>query len=216
MSTRTAIATAGLLLLGACWRIGEPTEGPALVTWAAYPETVVVGELFSFEFAGPVAPDACGRLDTAIIELRDTVIHLSARRSVYETMCSGSPVSFYEARPLRVESPGRYPVRTAEGRALGGIVAVDSGAFSPMRALGEGTVAQVGGCVLFGPGWLRNQRPFALRGASPDLGSVEGTDRLVRVRGTLRGFTLCGSYGSRPVIEVDEMAISDLSAEEYY
>lgn len=205
-----------LALAGACWRIGEPAESAAVVTWAAYPETVVVGELFSFEFAGPVSPDACGRLDTAIVRVTEGEIHLSARRSVYETLCSDSPVSFYEARPLRLDRAGAYAVTTGDGLYLGSITAVDSGSFAPMRATGEGTVREAGGCLLFGPGWVGNQRPFALRGAPGDVRAENDSGRRVHVVGTLGGFTLCGVFGSRPVIEVDTAWVTERSAGDYY
>jgi hypothetical protein len=205
-----------VVLSAACWRIGEPTASAAVVTWAAYPDTVVVGELFSFEFAGPVSPDACGRLDTAVVRVEGTEIRLSARRSVFETMCSDSPVSFYEARALSLDRPGTYRVRTEDGRRLGTITAVDSGRFSPMRASGEGTVREAGGCLLFGPGWVGNQRPFALRGAPADVGEQSDTGRRVRVTGSLGGYTLCGAFGSRPVITVETARVMDLSTDDYY
>lgn len=214
-------AAAGLLAvtlaLGACWRIGEPTESAALVTWAAYPDTVVVGAVFSFEFAGPVTPNTCGRLDTAIVTVGDSTIDLSARRSVYDTACSRDLVSFYEARPLRIERSGAYQVRTAGGRGLGRLVAVDSGSFSRMRTQGEGTVREVGGCWLFGPGWLGNQRPFALRGAPPGvLEEAEERDRILHVEGSLAGFALCGAFGSRPSVRVDTAWVEDRGVEDYY
>lgn len=212
LSTWPALAFA----VTACWRIGEPTESAAIVAWAAYPDTVVVGELFSFEFAGPVAPDACGRLDTAIVELEASAIRLSARRSVYEALCSDSPVSFYEARPLRIGRPGVYRVVTAEGRELGTLVAVTRGSFARMRAVGEGTLMEAGGCLLFGPGWVGNQRPFVLRGAPRGLAAAAGSGQRVELRGTLAGFTLCGSFGSRPVIVVDTAWTTDRSADDYY
>ena len=80
------IALIVALLSTACWRIGEPTESAAVITWAAFPDTVVVGQTFSFEFAGPVSPDACGRLDTAVVRLEGPEIRLSGRRSVYDSM----------------------------------------------------------------------------------------------------------------------------------
>jgi len=211
---RTALVA--VILGAACWRIGEPTQSAALVTWVAYPDTVVVGEVFSFELAGPVSPNACGRLDTAIVEVQDSGIVLSGRRSVYDTMCSDSPVSFYEARPLRLEHAGRYTVATVEGTPLGTLVAVDSGRFSRMRAVGEGTVRQAGGCLLFGPGWMGNQRPFALRDAPDDLREQDDTGRRVRIAGSITGYTLCGSFGSRPVITVDSVTVSDLTERDYY
>lgn len=199
-----------------CWRIGEPTESSAQVTWAAYPDTVVTGSVFSFEFAGPVSPDACGRLDTVIVAFGDSTLVLSARRSVYDTMCANGPVSFYEARPVRLPGSGTWSIRTAEGRDLGAIVAIDSGSFSPMRAIGEGTLHSAGGCLLFGPGWIGNQRPFALRGAPEGLERQAGTDRRIFVDGRLEGFTLCGVFGSRPVIRVSRATVTDSTGAQYY
>jgi len=203
------------LLSAACWRIGEPTESAAVIAWAAFPDTVVAGQPFSFEFAGPVSPDACGRLDTAIVQLDGPDIRLSGKRSVYDTMCSDSPVAFYEARPLQIEGSGRYRV-SADGLALGEIVAIDSGRFSSMRARGEGTVAEAGGCLLFGPGWVGNQRPFVLRGAPDEVRAEVDTGRRVHVEGTLAGFGLCGAFGSRPVIAVDTAWVTDRRIEDYY
>ncbi|MDT8435435.1 MAG: hypothetical protein RRA92_01645 [Gemmatimonadota bacterium] len=205
-----------LWMLGACWRIGEPVESTALVTWAAYPDTVLAGQVFPFEVAGPVSPDACGRLDTVTVELRDGELLLGARRSVYDTMCADSPVAFYEARALTLAAAGTWRVRTREGRDLGTIVAVDSGAFSPMRTVGEGTLRAAGGCLLFGPGWVGNQRPFALRGAGPDIEALAGTDRRAWIAGELAGFTTCGAFGSRPVIRVEEARPFEATAADYY
>lgn len=203
------------ILSTACWRIGEPTESAAVISWAAFPDTVVVGQQFSFEFAGPVSPDACGRLDTAVVHMEASAIRLSGSRSVYDTMCADSPVAFYEARPLQVETAGRYRV-SAGGLDFGEIVAVDSGRFSPMKARGEGTVAEAGGCLLFGPGWVGNQRPFVLRGAPPEVRSQVDTGRRVHVVGVLAGFSLCGAFGSRPVIAVDTAWVTDRQIEDYY
>jgi len=203
------------LLTAACWRIGEPTESAAVVSWAAFPDTVVVGQTFSFEFAGPVSPNACGRLDTALVSVEDGAIRLSGRRSVYDTMCSDSPVAFYEARPLEIEAPGRYRV-FADGRELGRIVAVDSGRFTPMKARGEGTVTEAGGCLLFGPGWVGNQRPFVLHGAPEAIRSESDTGRRVHVSGVLAGFSMCGSFGSRPTIVVDTAWVTEQRVEDYY
>lgn len=211
-----AVVLAAAVLASGCWRTGEPTPGDALVTWAAYPDTVVAGELFSLEFAGPVAPNQCARLDTAVIEVGDSVVTLSARRSTFETMCADQAVSFYEARPLRVEAPGRYRVLTADGLELGELVVVDSGRFSPVRASGYGTVRSAGGCWVFGPGWAANQRPFALRDAPPELRAEAGTRRVVYVRGRLRGFQACGWYGSRPAIAVDSVAVTERTTADYY
>lgn len=204
------------MTLSACWRIGEPTEHPALITWAAYPDTVVAGSVFSFEFAGPVSPDACGRLDTVFVQVGDSTVILSGRRSVYDTMCSDTRVSFYEARALEIPNAGVWKVRTVEGRDLGSFVAVDSGSFSPMRATGEGTLQSAGGCLLFGPGWIGNQRPFVLRGDTAGLARLAGSDRRVKLDGHLAGFTLCGAWGSRPVIRVDSASVSDSTGLQYY
>lgn len=213
-------AVTGLLTavtaLAACLQIGEPTPGAAYVTWATYPDTVLVDETFSFEFAGPVAPTACGRLDTAVVALTDSSIELSARRSTFRTLCAKQRVSFYEARPLQIPRAGRYPVRTAEGRRLGSLVAVDTGSFAPMRAVGLGTVETAGGCWLFGPGWMGNQRPFALQRAPPEVTAQAGTDRVVHVEGRLVGFTLCSWYGSRPTIRVDTAWATERFGKDYY
>ena len=207
----------GLLLLAAasgCWRIGEPTSSDALVSWAAFPDTVVAEEVFSLEFAGPITPDACGRLDTATVSVTDSTVFLAARRVTYDTACPETPISFYEARPLRLAA-GTYVVLGAR-RSFGRIVAVDSGRFSRMRVSGEGTVRARGGCTLFGPGRLGNQRPFALIGETQDVAAALDTDRVVWIRGTLSGFSLCGSFGSRPSIRVVEGMIRDGTSEDYY
>jgi len=203
------------LLTAACWRIGEPTESAAVISWAAFPDTVVVGRTFSFEFAGPVSTNACGRLDTAIVRVEVGAIRLSGRRSVYDTMCSDSPVAFYEARPMELEAAGRYRVFAAD-RELGEIVAVDSGRFAPMRARGEGTITEAGGCLLFGPGWVGNQRPFVLRGAPESVRAETDTGRRVHVTGVLSGFSLCGAFGSRPTIVVDTAWVTERRVDDYY
>jgi hypothetical protein len=207
-----------LALAAGCWRIGEPTTGDAVVAWAAFPDTVAAGEKFPLEFAGPIASNACGRLDTAIALVIDTTIELSARRTTYRTMCSDLPISFYEVRSMELPA-GSYAIRTAEGR-LGRIVAVEGGQFTPMRAAGTGTIRGIGGCVLFGPGQLGgNQRPFSLTGRAVTeaaLAPALGTRRLVHVRGTLSGFTLCGSFGSRPAILVSEIRVLDRTVRDYY
>jgi hypothetical protein len=69
---------------------------------------------------------------------------------------------------------------------------------------------------LFGPGRLGNQRPFALHAAPDEIRSVAGSDRLVRVRGTLSGFTLCGGFGSRPAIRVVEARVLEQTIDDYY
>ncbi len=208
----------GLLLLAAasgCWQIGDPTSSDALVSWVAFPDTVVAGELFSLEFAGPITPNACGRLDTATVSVTDSTVFLAARRVTYDTACPDTPISFYEARPLRLAA-GTYVVLGAQ-RTFGRIVAVDSGRFSRMRVFGEGTVRARGGCTLFGPGrLLGNQRPFALVGDVQEVAAALDTDRVVWIRGTLSGFSLCGSFGSRPTIRVVEMTIRDGTSEDYY
>ena len=214
----TAAILFSLVTAGAvgCWRIGEPTADEAVVTWAAYPETVVVAQSFSLEFAGPVSPTTCGRLDTAVVSLTEGEIVLSAERSVYDASCAGERVSFYHARPFSLERAGEYRLRTRGQLELGSIVAVDSGAFSAMMAVGEGTIRSVGGCWLFGPGWAANQRPFALREAPAHVTAEAGTDRIVHVRGSFAGFTMCGRWGSRPSIRVDTAWVTDRRGRDYY
>lgn len=208
-----------LLALGAvgCLDPGEPTPGPARVTWAAFPDTVVAGEVFSFELAGPVSVNSCGRLDTATVVLGDSTIGLSARRSVFlDAMCSDDRISFYQVRAVTVGEPGSYRVHAEDGRELGTLVAVDTGAFSAMGTRGWGTLRAGGGCLFLGPGWAANQRPFALRGATDELRRVAGTDTLVWVEGKLVGFSLCGGYGSRPAIRVDRARVTDSVASDWY
>jgi hypothetical protein len=217
--TRPDVAT-GLVLAAVtatgCWRIGEPTPDEAVVSWAAYPDTVVVGESFPFELAGPVSPTTCGRLDTAVVAVSEGEIVLSAERSVFDASCSRERVSFYHARSFTIEQPGAYRVRTRRGLDLGNLVAVDSGRFSPMVAVGEGTLRSVGGCWLFGPGWAANQRPFALRNVPDEVAAEAGTDRIVFVRGEFAGFTLCGRWGSRPSIRVDTAWVTTRRGRDYY
>ena len=213
----TAGCVAALLAATGCLDIGEPVPGPARVAWAAYPDTVVVGELFSFEFAGPVSRNSCGRLDTARVVVGDSVVRLSAERSLFpEAMCSDDRISFYEVRPMSFDRPGTYRVVTEDGRPLDSLVAVDTGTFSAMGTRGWGTLHAGGGCLFFGPGWTENQRPFALRGAPEELRRVAGTDRLVRVEGTLAGFALCGGFGSRPAIRVRTARVTDSTAASWY
>ena len=204
-----------VLLAAGCWRIGDATPGEALVTWAAYPETVQVGAPFSFEFGGPVSEDQCGRLDTATLAVTDSSIDLAARRSTFRAMCAPQHVSFYEARPLTLETPGRYRIRTSTGIDLGTLVATDTGTFSSIRTWGEGTIREAANCWLFGPGWIGSQRVFALDGLSPELREV-GTDRVVHVRGRLRAFVDCGNWGSRPRIRVDTAWATDKRVGDLY
>ncbi len=216
-TTRFACGLGLLLALAGCWRIGEPTTSDAVVTWAAFPDTVAAGETFPLEFAGPITPNACGRLDTAIVAVTDSSLELSARRVTYETMCADNPISFYEVRALELPA-GDYVVR-ADGLELGRIVSREDGPFSPMLAVGTGTLERADGCLVFGPGQFGNQRPFALRGPATTDGSLEaaiGSRRLAHVRGTLSGFTLCGSFGSRPAIRVSEATVLDRTADDYY
>lgn len=184
------------------------------MAWAAYPDTVLAGESFPLEFAGPVAPDACGRLDTAVVAVTDSSIVLSARRSTYDTMCPDTPVGFYEVRSMRLQV-GAYDVR-AGSRSLGRIVALDSGSFSSMFSTGRGTVREAGGCLVFGPGRLGNQRPFVLLGAPAALEAWTDTDRLVQVSGRFWGFRTCGNFGSRPAIRVDSARVLTETADSYY
>jgi len=207
----------GLLLLviaAGCWRIGEPTSSEALVSWAAFPDTVIAGEVFSLEFAGPITPNSCGRLDTATVAVTDSTVFLRASRVTYDTSCPRTPVSFYQARAMQLDQ-GTYSV-VGERQTFGQIVALDSGSFSRMHVSGEGTVRASGGCTLFGPGRLGNQRPFALVGNTGLITGSLDADRVVWIRGTLSGFALCGSFGSRPAIRVEETAIRDGSSEDYY
>jgi hypothetical protein len=207
----------GCGLLAAGCGEGTPTKGPARVTWVAYPETVVVGKTFPFEIAGPVGPTTCARLDTSAVAVSDSGIVVSARRSVYHSfLCSHTRVSFYVPRPLSVARPGRYPVLAADGRRLGVLVALDSGAFSPERTVGEGTVRHGGGCLLFGPGWASNQRPFSLHGVPARIVALAGTDSVVRVVGDLAGFDQCGGLGSRPVIAADSASVTGRLARDWY
>lgn len=211
------LLAAAVAASSACWRIGEPTPDDAVVAWAAYPDTVVAGRTFSFEFAGPVSRNSCARLDTATVAVEDSAVVVNARRGVFDAMCPDDRVSYYRAGALRLPEPGRYPVRSATGRDLGAITAVDSGDFSGMKTVGWGTLRQGGGgCVFFGPGWANNQRPFHLQGLSEEAREAVGTDRVVWVRGRLYGWTLCGAYGSRPRIIVDSLRVTEHRAETYY
>lgn len=211
------LAALPALLASACLVPGEPVADDAHVAWAAYPDTVVAGATFSFELAGPVARNTCGRLDTARVEVGDSTITLWARREVYpEAWCSDERVSFYEVRSMEMARPGRYTVRTADGRPLGTMMVRDSGTFSRVRTRGEGTLRSGGGCLFFGPGWGSNQRPFALRGAPPRLEALAGTDTVVRVEGVLLGFSLCGGFGSRPSIRVDTAWATGRTGDDWY
>lgn len=211
---RRAAVVAAVVAAG-CWRLGEPTGSPLLVTWVAYPETVLAGEIFSFEYAGPVSPDACARPDTSWVRVGDGSVTLGGERSRFETLCADERVSFYEARPLSMPAAGRYRVRSGD-RSFGEMVVLDSGTFSGMSAVGEGTVREAGGCLMFGPGWASNQRPFVLSGAGPGIHAVAGTDSVIWVRGRLLGFTLCGQFGSRPRIVVDSARVTEGTGADWY
>ncbi len=216
-SPAVLLLAAAVAASSACWRVGEPTPDDAVVAWAAYPDTVVAGETFSFEFAGPVSRNSCARLDTATVSLEDSAVVVGARRGVFDTMCPGDRVSFYRAGALSVPEPGRYVVRSASGRDLGAITALDSGDFAAMKVVGWGTLQQGGGgCAFFGPGWANNQRPFALEGISDEARQVIGRDRVVWLRGRLYGWTLCGAFGSRPRINVDSIRVTEHRGETYY
>lgn len=204
-----------LVVAGGCWRLGEPTASPSEITWVAYPDTVQVGKVFSFEYAGPVSRDACARLDTSHATVTDSTVEIAGARSRFQTLCSDDRVSFYEAEALTIPRPGRYPVR-ASGREFGTLVAVEDGEFSSLRARGWGTLRQAGGCLFFGPGWSGNQRPFVLRGATERVGRVAETDTVVWVRGRISGFSQCGPYGSRPRIVVDSARVTDRTGADYY
>jgi len=212
----TGLLVGAVLLAGGCWRIGEPTESEALVTWVAYPETVQVASTFSFEFGGPITPTACGRFDTAVLAVTDSAIVLTAQRSTYDALCANQHISFYEAHPLQIARAGSYRIETSSGRDLGTLVATDSGPFSGITTRGEGTVRDVESCLLFGPGWIGGQRIFALSGAPEAVWDVEGSDRIVYVKGRLRGFSACGSWGSRPRIAVDTAWVTGLRTGDLY
>lgn len=200
-----------------CLDPGEPTASEARIAWVAYPETVRTGETFSFEAAGPISRNSCGRLDTATVTVTDSGVAVAARREVFrEAMCSGDRRSWYQVRALRIERPGRYPILTADGQRLGTLVAVDSGRFSAMAARGLGTLRAGGGCLFFGPGWAANQRPFALRGLPEDVARLAGTDTLVHVVGRLVGYSLCGGFGSRPSIRVDSIRPTGRTGASWY
>lgn len=212
-----ALVVAAAVASAGCWRIGEPTSEAAAVAWAAYPDTVVTGETFSFEFGGPVSRNSCARLDTAAVTVAESTVVVEARRAVFDTWCADDRVSYYQAGPLRLPEPGRYAVRSATGRDLGVVTAVDSGEFSRMRTVGWGTLRRGGGgCVFFGPGWANNQRPFHLAEIPDRLREEAGTDRVVWVSGRLYGWTLCGAYGSRPRIVVDSARVTEHVARSYY
>ncbi len=131
-------------------------------------------------------------------------------------MCSEERRSFYEVHPLRMERPGRRAVRTDAGLELGVLVAVDTGAFSGVRTIGEGTLRAAGGCVLFSPGWSADQRLFALGRLPDDLDRAAGTDQVVRVEGTLLGYSLCGPFGSVPTVQVRSARVTGRTGEDYY
>lgn len=204
-------------LLAGCLDPGEPTPDEARVTWAAYPETVRAGELFSLEAAGPLSADACARFDTLVLGISDSSVTLSARRQVYtEAWCTDDRLSFYEVRAVRVPGAGRYPVQAAGGSELGILVARDSAGFSRMRAIGEGTVRHAGPCLFFGPGWAHNQRPFPLRDPPDRLRRVADTDTVVWLAGRLTGYVQCGGYGSRPAIRVDTVRVTDRTGDDWF
>lgn len=217
---RPAASVLGLTILAcivsACWRTGDPTPSEARITWVGYPDSVRVGAVFSFEFAGPISETACGRLDTATVAVSEGEILLDARRSTFSAVCANQRISFYEAHPLTLTAAGEYTVRTADGRDMGTIVATDSGPFSLIRTRGEGTVREIAGCWLFGPGWVGGQRLFALSGLPYAVREVAGSDRIVHVQGTLRGFASCGSWGSRPRIRVDTAWVTELRTSDWY
>lgn len=206
-----AVAAAG------CLDPGEPTASAARVAWVAYPETVQTAETFSFEAAGPVSQNSCGRLDTVTVTVSDSAVEVTARREVFrEAMCSDDRVGWYQVRALRIDRPGRYRVRSAGGRSFGTLVAADTARFTAMSARGLGTLGRGGGCVFFGPGWVGNQRPFALRGLADGLGRLAGTDTLVHVVGRLVGYSLCGGFGSRPTIRVDSARATGRTGDDWY
>jgi len=220
MTPQPAVPLLGLAILtsgiSGCWRIGDPTPSEAFVTWTGYPDSVRVGAAFSFEFAGPISETACGRLDTATLAVSGREIVIGARRSTFAAVCARQRISFYEARPLTLTAAGEYTVRTTDGHDFGTIVATDSGPFSSIRTRGEGTLRELAGCWLFGPGWIGDQRLFALARLPSDVREVAGSDRIIHVRGTLRGFASCGNWGSRPRIRVDTAWVTDRRTSDWY
>ena len=209
-----------LLLAGTalgCLDPGEPVADRARVTWAAYPETVLVEETFTMEMAGPLAPDHCVRLDSTRVTVSGSTVRLWADRAVFpDAMCSDERRSFYEVHPLRMDRAGTYAVRSALGLDLGRLVAVDSGAFSGVRTIGEGTLRAAGGCVIFSPGWSADQRLFALGRLPRELQGVAGSDSVVRVEGTLLGYSLCGPFGSVPTIQVRSARTTGRTGADHY
>ena len=154
-----------LLITSGCWRLGDAIPSDALVTWVAYPETVRVDAPFSFEFAGPVSPDGCGRLDTATLAVTESSIELAARRSTFRAMCAPQHISFYEARPLTIGTPGEYVVRAPTGIELGTLVATDTGRFLCRPHVGRGHDPRGGRMLAVrtgvdrGPAGIRARRP---------------------------------------------------------
>ena len=82
-----------------------------------------------------------------------------------------------------------------------------------MPHLGRGDDPRGGRLLLFGRG-DRKPAVFASR-PEPELREA-GTDRVLHVRGRLRGFISCGNWGSRPRIRVDTAWATDRRVGDLY
>ena len=214
--TRFASAAAACLPLTAAQCVNpEPTSDAALVTFAAFPDTVTAGQQFTMEFAGPIAPNTCGTLDSAYAEVSDSTIVLAGVRNLFRARCADQRVSFYEVNLITIDSPGVREVVNAAGRSFGTLMVADSGSQTDFIGRGGGTVREAGPCLVFGPGWVGTQRIFSLQNA-PDPVRNASEDQIVNLRGRFRGFDRCGQWGSRPVIQVDTAWVSDATTHDYY
>lgn len=210
-------AVALVAAAAACFDPGEPTESDARITWAAYPDTVVAGEPFALEVAGPLAPNTCSRFDSLLLDVSGGALTVTGRRLTYrEAWCTDDRVSFYDVREVVLPRAGRYAVRTGDGVGLGGLLVLDTGEFSRIRAQGEGTVRTAGGCLFFGPGWAHGQRPFPIRNPPERVRRVADTDTVVHLAGDVRGFVRCGGYGTRPAIRVDSARVTDRTGDDWF
>ncbi len=205
-----------------CWFFAEPETSEAHVMWVAHPDTVRVGALFSLEFGGPISQTACGRLDTAQVVVTESSIELSAQRRTINAICAPQNIGFYQTRGMQLSEPGRYEVRNRAGVSFGSLVAIEEGDFSRVRTRGEGTVRQVGDCLLFGPGWVGGQHLLSIRSRGGVLTQppahllAADPEQVVFVRGDLRGFDQCGPWGSRPVILVDTAWVTERTIDDIY
>jgi len=69
---------------------------------------------------------------------------------------------------------------------------------------------------MFGPGWIGDQRLFALSRVPKEVRAAAGSDRIIHVTGVLHGFASCGNWGSRPRIEVDTARVTDRRTSDWY